>query len=473
MSQVTPTSIPLLNGRYRIEEKLGIGRLAVVYRAYDTRLQRTVLVHLLRKELQTQEPLRQRFQSEARAGARRSHQSLLEIYDTGELSDRPYIVTEFVAGPSLRELGALTPEDALLYFRQLVGAIAACQAAGVPHPPISSNNVILAGDGHVELVESWLISPQEATLDLARYRAPERANGQPATPATAVYALGLLLVEMLTGRRAIDGDDPRAVAQAHLTTRIPALAELRPALYVPALEQLLQRVIARDPAQRPQNAASLGAELDELRRAMGAATGRLAPHSGQPRAVAQPRQVAPQISEPAPPPIMDDPLIETRLAANMAPIDRARNTGSLAAIGVMLALFLAVAIAAFYGAMYAADRLFDLQIALPTVNVPTLPDFGIALPEWLTGVPEGQGEVLTVNISGDSTLNLRQAPNLAAGVIARLANGARVRRLEGVVADDTQLWVEVRAKIDGRDIDGWAASRFLRTESGQPVQAGQ
>ncbi len=108
MTSTTPTSNPILHGRYRIEEQLGIGRLAVVYRAYDERLQRRVLVHLLRKELADQEPLRQRFIREAHDSARRSHPSLLEVFDSGEVGGRSYMVTEYVAGRSLRELGALS-----------------------------------------------------------------------------------------------------------------------------------------------------------------------------------------------------------------------------------------------------------------------------------------------------------------------------------------------------------------------------
>ena len=89
MTHATPLSIPLLHKRYRIEEQLGAGRLAVVYRAYDERLQRQVLVHLLRKELVDQETLRERFIQESHTAARRSHQSLLEIFDSGEIAGRP------------------------------------------------------------------------------------------------------------------------------------------------------------------------------------------------------------------------------------------------------------------------------------------------------------------------------------------------------------------------------------------------
>src|SRR2546427_11778321 len=93
MTQATPTTAPILHGRYRIEERLGAGRLAAVYRAYDERLQRKVLVHMLRKELIGQEALRQRFIQESHDSARRSHQSLLQVFDSGEGAGRPLMVT--------------------------------------------------------------------------------------------------------------------------------------------------------------------------------------------------------------------------------------------------------------------------------------------------------------------------------------------------------------------------------------------
>src|SRR5437870_11899307 len=108
---MTPVSIPLLHGRYRIEEQLGAGRLAVVYRAYDQRLQRQVLVHMLRKELLGQETLRQRFIQESHSNARRSHQSLLEIFDSSEIAGRTYMITDYVAGRTLRVLRALPLQE--------------------------------------------------------------------------------------------------------------------------------------------------------------------------------------------------------------------------------------------------------------------------------------------------------------------------------------------------------------------------
>ena len=184
-------------------------------------------------------------------------------------------------------MGALSVEETLLYFRQLAGAVAVCQGAGVPHPPISSRNLILVADGHVELVESWLTPPNEVGVDLACYRAPERTEGLPITHASAVYALGLLLLEMLSGRRVVSGSDPRAIAQAHLTANIPSLAEIRPSLHIPLLEQIIRTATARRPEDRYPDAAALGRASDDLWREMNSETQRLAlPAAVRPRPAA-------------------------------------------------------------------------------------------------------------------------------------------------------------------------------------------
>jgi serine/threonine protein kinase len=468
MTRATPTTSPILHGRYRIDEKLGAGRLAVVYRAYDERLQRPVLVHMLRKELLDKEPLRQRFIQEAHTSARRSHPSLLEVFDSGEVAGRPYLITEYVAGRTLRELGALTPEEALLYFRQVVGAVATCQVAGVPHPPVSSNNIILVEDGHVELVESWLLSPAEVALDNASYRAPERTEGRAATPASTVYALGLLLFEMLTGRRAIGGAEPRAVAQAHLTARIPMLREIRPTLYAPSLERLVQQATARHPEQRYPDAVALAQALDDLRREIGGDTQRLAtPPVRTPSlrerlnrtaiGLVAPRR-APQPAPSYPPDVAPG---MPGAAGRGTPSQSLRNRRrSISGIVILLSLLLAVACGAYYGASVVLDELARVELPRPALGLPAVPDLGIHLPEWLTGVVSGGGEVLVVDSAVG--LRVRAAPGLQTAVIDVLPNGARVRKLEGPVEVDSVPWLRVRARVDGRIVEGWVSGNFVK-----------
>jgi hypothetical protein len=473
MMRTTPTSSPILHGRYHVEEQLGVGRLAVVYRAYDARLQRRVLVHLLRKELAGQEPLRQRFIREAHDSARRSHPSLLEVFDSGEVAGRPYMVTEYVAGRALRELGALSLEEALLYFRQVVGAVAICQRAGVPHPPISSNNIILVEDGHVELVESWLATPATIALDIAVYRPPERTGGGPATPAGAVYSLGLLLFEMLTGHRAIDGDDPRAVAQAHLSARIPALSEVRPLLHLPALERLLQQATARRPEERPPDAATLGLALDDLRRSITCDTQRLESPPVRPPTLRERINrttgalVAPRAARLAPPDARAarGGLPRRASASDHAPVqlygDRRR---SVVGIAVMLTLLLVVACGAYYGASLALGALANVQLPRPQLELPSLTDLGIGLPEWLTGVVSGGGQTLVVTGVPDEGLNLRAAPGLKTPVIGLLPNGARIRRIDGPRSVDGVPWLHVRARLPDGEREGWVSALFVKPE---------
>jgi eukaryotic-like serine/threonine-protein kinase len=473
MTHTTPTSNPILHNRYRIEEQLGIGRLAVVYRAYDARLQRRVLVHLLRKELADQEPLSQRFIREAHDSARRSHPSLLEVFDSGEVGGRPYMVTEYVAGRALRELGALSLEQALLYFRQVVGAVAVCQLAGVPYPPISSNNVILVEDGHVELVESWLSTPATIALDVAAYRPPERSSGAPITPAGAVYSLGLLLFEMLTGRRAIDGDDPRTVAQAHQSARIPSLSEVRPLLHIPALERLLQQTTARRPEDRPPDAAALGLALDDLRRAIARDTQQLEAPPVRPPTLRQRINrttgalVAPRAARPAP---VDAEAARGGHARRAPAPDHApaqlygNPRRSISGMVVLLTLLLVVACGAYYSASIALGAMANIQLPRPELDLPSLPDLGIELPEWLTGVVSGGGQTLVVDGVPDEGLNLRAAPGLKTEVIGLLPNGARVRKIGESRSVDGVPWLPVRARLGDQEREGWVSELFVKPE---------
>ena len=474
MSQATP-AIPTIQSRYRIDTKLGTGRLAVVYRAFDERLQRPVLVHMLRTELLEQEPLRRRFIEEAHASAVRSHQSLLEVFDSGEVAGRPFMITEYVEGPTLRELGALTPEDALLYFRQVVGAVAACQAAGVLHPPISSRNLILVADGHVELVESWLTPISEVAADIAAYRAPERTTGLQPTYASAVYALGLLLFEMLTGQRAVQGSNPRDLAQAHLTLRLPALSEVRPGLYAPLLNQLIQRATARDPAQRPPDAAALGLMLDDLRRTINADTQHLpVPPVARPRLreriTRTAETIAPRLpplikTNRRPPPAADpgDPDEEdTSIAGQRRALAQSGRRRAVFGLGVMFSMILVALCIGSYLASSFSRAAQNVQAPSLGISLPELPDLGIEWPGWLTGVVSGRGEVLVVMIDN---LNLRAEPGLKTQVIAMLPNSTQVRKIGGPRQVDNVNWYQVRARVGDRDVEGWVSANYVKPQN--------
>lgn len=456
----TPTA-PVLHNRYRIEERLGATRLAVVYRAYDERLQRRVLVAMLRKELLDQETLRRRFVAEAQFGAQHVHPSLLHVYDSGEVAGRPFMVTEYVAGKTLRESGPLTVEVALLYFRQIVGAVAACQAAGAPHPPISSANVMLVDEGHVELIENWSMTPAQSGLDAAAYRAPERMSGQPPSAASVVYSLGLLLIEMLTGRRVVEGADLEEILRAQRNLVFPTLSAMHPHVYLPSLARLLARATAPDPLQRFPDALALNQALDEVWRSVSRDTDRLASPM---RSAPIGRQTPPPPLNIRPSPVAADPSPSFATPAatidtNQLMLQTARQR-SLAALIAMLMFFVLVGSGAYVLTSLALEGLTSIRLPRPQVSLPE----GIALPDWLTGVGGGSGEILIVTIGDVEGLNLRDEPGLNTRIIDLLPNGTRVRKLEGPRIVDNLPWVRVRGEINGRPVEGWVSQLFVRAE---------
>ncbi|MCG8349376.1 MAG: serine/threonine protein kinase [Chloroflexales bacterium] len=454
---------PLLFGRYRVHEALGDNRLATVYSTLDERLQRKVLLHLLRKDLVGQEHLHARFVDEANTSAQRSHPALLEVFDSGEVNGRPFMVTEYVSGRSLRDLGALTLEQALLYTRQVAGAVAACQALqspqfpiGLPHPPISSSNILVVDEGQVKLIAGWSLPLAAVPLDLAHYRAPERAEGQPPSRAAAVYALGLLLYELITGKRLISGDDARSVAQAHLTTSLPPLLQVRPLFYMPALERLLVRSTARVPSQRFPDAAAFGDALDTLWRDLGATTQRLAVAPVRlPRRLPKPRQPMSVAALHPQPVLVDPPDADALQPVDRTVLRRQNLARGIAGWFIMLILVLAVALGSYAGASFIVDQMFSI-----TLPQPSFPDFASFLPEW---VPGG-GEVLVVN--SNVGLYIRNEPSLSeTSIITVVPNGTPVTKVGGPVTADNVEWLQVRAEVDGERVVGWVSRRFLQAGS--------
>ncbi|MFV9503280.1 MAG: serine/threonine protein kinase [Oscillochloridaceae bacterium umkhey_bin13] len=483
----TPSAAPLLFGRYRVSAHLGDTRLVAVYAAADERLQRRVLLHLLRKDLVGNQRARERLVNEAGQMARRSHPAMLEVFDSGVVGERPFLVTEYCTGRPLRGLGMLTAEQALLYLRQLAGAVALCQAQrspsaplGLSHPAISSNNVWLVDEGRIKLVESWQPGSSEPLLDQAHYRAPELSQGQPATPATTVYALGLLLFELLTGERPMRGDDARAVALAHLQTRIPALSQARPSLYLPSVERLLARATARAPEHRHPDAQAFANDLDALWRELGTTTQPLSTQAR--RAAARPVPTRPEgnpaLSTPTTPDPQPKPQPVSRpqprrpeaatppqppqgrsQAADPGQLQRQRHSHQLIGWLVMVGLVLLVA----GGSFVAVQALFRLERPVVTLpGMPRLPDF---LPEqpgdWLEGLNQPTETIYLVNIA--EGLNLRSEPdaNDPNNILAVIPNGTPVRQLEGPRIEGNIPWLRVRTELDGRTLEGWMSLNYL------------
>ncbi len=286
----------MIAGRYELGAVLGAGGMARVFEARDRRLDRRVAVKLVWAGA-LDAAQRERFRREARASAGFSHPNAVATYDAGEDGEELYLVMELVEGPSLagRLLGGRLPVgEALAIADGVLAALGAAHAAGIVHRDVKPGNVLLARGGTVKLADFGIARRLDERADLtslgmfvgtAKYTAPEQVNGEATTPATDLYAVGVVLYEMLAGVAPYDGPTPMATAIAQQTAPIPDLGTARPDVPL-AIVRAVTKAMAKRPADRFGSATEMRAAL-----ATGA-VGESAPTSRYPRPaiVTPPRQ---------------------------------------------------------------------------------------------------------------------------------------------------------------------------------------
>ncbi|WP_322487071.1 Stk1 family PASTA domain-containing Ser/Thr kinase [Chloroflexus sp.] len=262
----------LLDGRYQIERLLGDGGMARVYLGRDRRLNRPVAIKIPHPHLMTDPDFLARFRHETHAAAMVSHPNLVDVYDVGQDGDQHYIVMEYVAGSTLKQLinreAPFAIPRAVRIGEQIARGLHAAHRAGLIHRDIKPQNIIVTDDGQVRITDfgvakshlSTAMTETGITLGTVDYIAPEQAQGRPATPQSDIYALGVVLYEMLTGRLPFTGDTPVAVAMKHISEPPPPPRRCNP--HIPAaLEAIILRALAKDPALRQRSALELAEEL--------------------------------------------------------------------------------------------------------------------------------------------------------------------------------------------------------------------
>jgi serine/threonine-protein kinase len=266
----------VLGGRYQLVEPLARGGMASVWIAEDPVLSRKVAVKILRDDLAADPDTRARFRYEAIAAARLNHPNVVATYDTGDDEGTAYIVMELVDGPTVRELlradGPLPVREALRIGIQVADALEAAHRAGLVHRDVKPPNVLVPRAGPVKVTDFGIakavgehdLTRTGTVMGTARYLAPEQVNGKPADARTDVYALGLLLYEMLVGKPPFGGDTDVATAMARLTTSAPPIRAQRPDVPI-ELDDLVHQCLARDPARRFASAADVRAALAAIR----------------------------------------------------------------------------------------------------------------------------------------------------------------------------------------------------------------
>ena len=275
-----PTSI----GRYDITGLVGEGGMGRVYRAQDPRLVRTVAIKVLPPAFAADKDLLRRFEQEARATAALNHPGVLALYDVGVHEGAPYLVTEFLEGTTLRErLDAerLTARKAIEYATQVAEALAAAHDRGIVHRDLKPENLFITLQDRIKILDFGLAKLVEsANPDMTRvditgtlpsmilgtpsYMPPEQARGQVADHRADIFSLGCILYEMLQGKRAFVGENVADVLSAILKDAPDPLASSVERPLPPALDGIVQRCLAKDPAARFQSASDLAFALRGL-----------------------------------------------------------------------------------------------------------------------------------------------------------------------------------------------------------------
>jgi serine/threonine-protein kinase len=271
----------VLNGRYRIIDRLGSGGMSVVYRAQDLSLGRIVAVKVLHESLTDDEGFLRRFQREAHAAANLYHPNIVTVHDIGQDGKRHFIVMEFIDGRTLKQLVRLQnqQERPLGVLRSLDLAIQICAGIGYAHRAnlvhcdVKSQNILVTRDERVKVADFGIAQAMseatQHTLDnqiwgTPHYFSPEQAAGQPAIPASDVYAIGIVLFELLTGRLPFIADTHTALALKHIQEPPPRASDINP-LVPQQLDQILQKVMSKEPAARYRTGDQFGRILSAYR----------------------------------------------------------------------------------------------------------------------------------------------------------------------------------------------------------------
>ncbi len=265
-----------LNGRYRLIGRIGAGGMSVVYKAQDVALGRLVAIKILHESLTGDPKFVENFRREAQAAASLSHPNVVTVHDVGQDGSRHYIVMELVEGEDLkttvRNWAPLPLANALDLAIQICKGVGYAHRAGFVHCDVKPQNVLVTKDGRAmvadfgiaRVISEATITRGDSSWGTPHYFSPEQAAGQSATPASDVYAIGIVLYEMLTGRLPFQADSPAALALKHLTEEPPPITDLNPNVPLP-VAKIIHKVLSKEPSARYRTADQLGSILQNIR----------------------------------------------------------------------------------------------------------------------------------------------------------------------------------------------------------------
>ncbi len=322
MPEKSPESADPYIGReiagFRIEEKLGEGGMGAVYLATQTRLDRPVAFKVLPPALMRGNPqFVERFLREAKSAARLTHTNVVQVFDAGQSDDVHYIAMEYVAGVGLNDLlkkhNPFSEEESLEILIQAAKGLQAAADQGIIHRDVKPANLMVTKTGVVKVADFGLAKSADAEsaitmsgqiMGTPAYMSPEQADGGAVDSRSDLYSLGVTFFEMITGRRPFVADTAIALIRKHCQDPVPDIASLRPDAN-PKIVSIINRMLAKNPADRYPNFGSLVSELEALEKDLASRTRDAKPEIGTSKASAPPRPVvdgdALTINQPAPP----------------------------------------------------------------------------------------------------------------------------------------------------------------------------
>lgn len=333
-----------VDNRYEITQRLAHGGMATVYRAVDTRLDREVALKILRPNMAEDPAVIEKFEAEAKNTAKINHEHVINVYDQGVGSAGDgtvaFLAMEFIAGPTLREVmrtaGAMS-EDAMWNIAlPVIRGVAAAHRAGLIHRDIKPENVLVSHDGAIKVADFGLARAASnhtgtgmALMGTVSYMSPELVTGEQADERSDVYALGILLFEMLTGKRPFSGESAVSIAVQHTNSRVPAPSQVISTVSA-AVDDLVLHMTEPEPDERPANAMEVLILIQHLLENPESAEQLTREHQEetplddvtQPLyAAAEVHQVPEVYHEPPPPPRPNVTVLPPSVTAQPAPID--------------------------------------------------------------------------------------------------------------------------------------------------------
>lgn len=266
-----------LDGRYELLELIGVGGMADIYRANDLEEDRIVAVKILKTEFAGSDEFLRRFRNESKAIALLSHQNIVKIYDVGFTDKVQFIVMEYVDGVTLTDYieqqGLLKWRDAVHFTVQILRALQHAHDRGIVHRDVKSSNVMLLRDGTIKVMDFGIArfnrennkTMSDKTIGSVHYISPEQARGDITDERSDIYSVGVVLYEMLTGKKPFDGDNPMSIVLKHMQSAAKKPSELNSTI-PEGLEQIVMRAMQKEPLQRYQTAGEMIKDLEDFKK---------------------------------------------------------------------------------------------------------------------------------------------------------------------------------------------------------------